>query len=77
MQQTAAMRAGQVDGLMGAMENGYQLEERHEGRVLVSMDKYVPHFVTHVIYARKDIVASNPDEVKRFLVSREAKAVKD
>lgn len=67
VQQTAALRSGQVDGLMGAMENGYQLEERHEGRVLVSMDKYVPHFVTHVIYARKDLVASNPGEVDRFL----------
>ena len=67
VQQTAAMRAGQVDALMGAMENGYQLEERHEGRIIVSMDKYVPHFVTHVIFARKDLVASNPEEVKRFL----------
>jgi NitT/TauT family transport system substrate-binding protein len=67
VQQTAALRAGQVDGLMGAMENGYQLEERHEGRVIVSMEKYVPHFVTHVIFARKDVVASNPDEAKRFL----------
>lgn len=67
VQQTAALRSGQVDGLMGAMENGYQLEERHEGRVLVSMDKYVPHFVTHVIFARKDLIASNPDEVKHFL----------
>jgi NitT/TauT family transport system substrate-binding protein len=67
VQQTAALRSGNVDGLMGAMENGYQLEERHEGRVIVSMDKYVPHFVTHVIFARKELVASNPDEVKRFL----------
>jgi ABC-type nitrate/sulfonate/bicarbonate transport system substrate-binding protein len=67
VQQTAALRAGQVDGLMGAMENGYQLEERHEARIIVSMDKYVPHFVTHVIFARKDLLASNPDEVKRFL----------
>jgi NitT/TauT family transport system substrate-binding protein len=31
------------------------------------MDKYVPHFVTHVIFARKDLLASNPEEVKRFL----------
>lgn len=67
VQQTAALRAGQVDGLMGAMENGYQLEERHEARIIVSMDKYVPHFVTHVIFARKDLLASNPEEVKRFL----------
>ena len=67
VQQTAALRAGQVDGLMGAMENAYQLEERHEARIIVSMDKYVPHFVTHVIFARKDLLASNPDEVDRFL----------
>jgi ABC-type nitrate/sulfonate/bicarbonate transport system substrate-binding protein len=67
VQQTAALRAGQVDGLMGAMENGYQLEEKHEARIIVSMDKYVPHFVTHVIFARNDLVAENPDEVKHFL----------
>ena len=67
VQQTAALRAGQVDGLMGAMENAYQLEERHEARIIVSMDKYVPHFVTHVIFARKDLLAANPDEVNRFL----------
>jgi ABC-type nitrate/sulfonate/bicarbonate transport system substrate-binding protein len=63
----AALRAGQVDGLMGGMENGYMLEEKHEGRVLVSMDKYVPHFVTHVIFARKDLVVENPDAVRHFL----------
>jgi ABC-type nitrate/sulfonate/bicarbonate transport system substrate-binding protein len=67
VQQTAALRAGQVDGLMGAMENGYQLEERHEARIIVSMDKYVPHFITHVIFARKDLLSANPDEVSRFL----------
>lgn len=67
VQQTAALRAGQVDGVMGALENGFQLEERHEGRVLVGMEKFVPHFVTHVVFARKDLIASNPDEVSRFL----------
>jgi ABC-type nitrate/sulfonate/bicarbonate transport system substrate-binding protein len=67
VQQTAALRSGQVDGVMGALENGFQLEERHEGRVLVGMEKYVPHFVTHVIFARKDLLANNPDEVNRFL----------
>lgn len=67
VQQTAALRAGQVDGVMGALENGFQLEERHEGRVLVGMEKFVPHFVTHVVFARKDLIANNPDEVSRFL----------
>ncbi|HEV8014222.1 MAG TPA: ABC transporter substrate-binding protein [Stellaceae bacterium] len=67
VQQTAALRSGQVDAVMGALENGFQLEEKHEGRVLVGMEKYVPHFVTHVIFARQDLLASNPDEVNRFL----------
>ena len=65
--QTAALLSGQVDAQMGSTENGYQLEERGVGRVLVGMDKYVPHFVTHVIFARKDLVAEKPDVVDRFL----------
>jgi NitT/TauT family transport system substrate-binding protein len=67
VQQTAALRSGQIDGFVGSLESGFQLEERHEGRVLVAMDHYVKHFVTHVIFARKDLVASNPDLVNRFL----------
>ena len=67
VQQTAALRAGQVDGNMGALENGFQLEERGDGRVLVQMPKYVPHFVTHVVFARRELVANSPDVVNRFL----------
>lgn len=67
VQQTAALRAKQVDAVMGAAENGYALEERHEGRVLVTMEKYAPHFVTHVIFARKQLVQDNPQLVERFL----------
>jgi len=65
--QTAAMRSGQVDGMMGSTENGFQLEERGEGRVLVGMERYAPHFVTHVIFADKQLVADKPDLVNRFL----------
>jgi ABC-type nitrate/sulfonate/bicarbonate transport system substrate-binding protein len=67
VQQTAALRANQVDGVMGALENGFQLEEKHEGRVLVGMEKFVAHFVTHVVFARKELIADHPDEVNRFL----------
>jgi NitT/TauT family transport system substrate-binding protein len=67
VQQTAALRSGQIDGFMGSLESGFQLEERHEGRVLVAMDHYVKHFVTHVIFARKELVEKNPDLVNRFL----------
>jgi ABC-type nitrate/sulfonate/bicarbonate transport system substrate-binding protein len=63
----AAMRAGQVDGVIGSTEGGYMLEEKHVGRILVATDKYAPVFITHVVFARKALVAQDPALVKRFL----------
>ena len=63
----AAMRAGQVDGVIGSTEGGYMLEEKHAGRILLVTDKYAPVFITHVILARKALVDSNPVLVTRFL----------
>ena len=63
----AALKTHQIDGIMAATEAGYMLEERGEGRVLVGMEKYAPKFHTHVIYARKQLVADNPALVERFL----------
>jgi ABC-type nitrate/sulfonate/bicarbonate transport system substrate-binding protein len=63
----AALRTGQIDGIMAAIEAGYGLEERGEGKVLIGMEKYAPQFITHVVYARKDLIADNPDMITRFL----------
>jgi len=63
----AAMRAGQVDGIIGSTEGGYMLEEKNAGRILLATDKYAPVFITHVVFARKAIVANDPDLVARFL----------
>ena len=63
----AAMRAHQIDGLMSSVEGGLLLEEQKVGRNLTSMEKYAPHFITHVAFARRDLVAKNPDVVNRFL----------
>lgn len=62
-----ALKTKQIDGLMGATEAGYLLEERGDGRILVGMEKYAPKFHTHVIFARKQLVQDNPDLVTRFL----------
>src|SRR5579863_1319131 len=56
-QQASALKARQIDAFMGGTEAGYRLEEAGEGRVLVAMDSYVPHFVTHVVFARRQLVA--------------------
>ena len=63
----AALRTGQIDGMMAAIEAGYGLEEKGEGKILVGMEKYAPKFITHVVYARKDMIADKPDVVSRFL----------
>src|ERR1700761_3171231 len=62
-----ALKTGQIDGIMAATEAGYLLEERGEGHILVGMERYAPKFHTHVIFARKALVAEKPDLVKRFL----------
>jgi NitT/TauT family transport system substrate-binding protein len=63
----AALKAKQVDAVVLSTEVGFALEERNEGRVLVSMDRYAPDFITHVVFAQKSSVASNPGLVQRFL----------
>lgn len=52
---------------MGSTDNGFKLEERHEARVLVGMERFVPHFVTHVVFARRALVAEKPALIERFL----------
>jgi len=63
----AALKTKQVDAVVLATEAGFLLEERKEGRVLVTMDRYAPDFITHVVFAQKSLVASNPALVSRFL----------
>ena len=63
----AALKTRQVDAVVLAVEAGLRLEEQNEGRVLATMDRYAPHFITHVVFAQKSLVASNPDLVRRFL----------
>jgi NitT/TauT family transport system substrate-binding protein len=63
----AALKAKQIDAMILSTEMGFGLEERKEGRMLASMDRYAPHFITHVVYAQRSVVASNPGLVERFL----------
>lgn len=63
----AALKTKQVDAVVLATEAGFLLEEQKEGRVLVTMDRYAPDFITHVVFAQKSLVAGNPALVSRFL----------
>ena len=63
----AALRAHQIDAVVLSTEAGFGLEEKHQGRMLISMDHYAPHFITHVVFAPKSLVANKPELVERFL----------
>jgi NitT/TauT family transport system substrate-binding protein len=64
----AAMQTGEVDGECGAVELGYDLQDRKQGRVLLNFGPIIKDFHTHIIFARNDFVAQHPDLVQKFLV---------
>ena len=63
----AAIRTHQIDGYIGALEVGYKFEEAKEWRVITSATPFVDHFITHVLFARDDLVQKQPDTVRAFL----------
>lgn len=62
-----ALVTHQVDAMMTGTENAYVLADLGQARVLAGMESFVPDFMTHVVFARKDLVANHPDLVERFL----------
>jgi ABC-type nitrate/sulfonate/bicarbonate transport system substrate-binding protein len=63
----AAMKTHQIDGYIGALETGYTLEEAKEWRVITSATPFVDHFITHVLFARNELIEKRPDAVRAFL----------
>ena len=63
----AAIKTGQIDGYIGALESGYALEEQKEWRVITSADPFVEHFITHVFFAREEVIQKRPEVVRAFL----------
>jgi NitT/TauT family transport system substrate-binding protein len=63
----AALRAKRIDAIVLSTEVGFGLEEHNQGRILTTMDRYAPHFITHVVFAQKSLVADKPGLVRRFL----------
>jgi NitT/TauT family transport system substrate-binding protein len=63
----AAIKTHQLDGYIGALEFGYSLEEAKEWRVITTATPFVDHFITHVIFARDELIAQRPQAVRAFL----------
>jgi ABC-type nitrate/sulfonate/bicarbonate transport system substrate-binding protein len=63
----AAIETHQADAMTGPPEVGYLLESKGEGHVAFGLAQFAPHFHAHIVFARNDIIANNPDLVNRFL----------
>jgi NitT/TauT family transport system substrate-binding protein len=63
----AAIRTHLLDGYIGGVETGYQLEESKEWRVITTAMPFVQQFITHVIFARDELIEQHPDTVRAFL----------
>ncbi|MEX2035974.1 MAG: ABC transporter substrate-binding protein [Xanthobacteraceae bacterium] len=63
----AAIKTGQIDGYVGALESGYALEESKEWRVITTATPFVDNFITHVIFVRQNVIAERPQAVRAFL----------
>src|SRR6266849_1352984 len=63
----AALKTGQIDGVVIALELGYALEDAKEWRVLAPLAPFAPDFHTHVIFARDELIAKKPQLVEQFL----------
>src|SRR6202521_49102 len=63
----AAIKTGQIDGYIGALEVGYSLEEAKEWRVITTATPFVDHFITHVFFVRDEVIEKRPQAVRAFL----------
>ncbi len=64
--QIAALKRGDIDGIIMDIGNAFNLEKKSEGRILVRFTQ-MKDFMIHVIYATDKDIASKPDDLRKFL----------
>src|SRR5215470_15319146 len=63
----AAMKVKEIDGYISSLESGFALEEAREWRVITTATPFVDHFITHVFFAREEVIEKRPQAVRAFL----------
>ncbi|HLH91532.1 MAG TPA: ABC transporter substrate-binding protein [Xanthobacteraceae bacterium] len=67
--QVAALRTGQVDGVVTETNTILRLEEEGVGRILVRFRDRIKDFHVHAAFASRALIAQNPDAVRNFLAA--------
>jgi NitT/TauT family transport system substrate-binding protein len=65
--QIAAMKTDQIDGLVLDVATALRLESAGEGRIVLYFGDIIKDFIQNAAYARRELVAANPDIVRHFL----------
>jgi ABC-type nitrate/sulfonate/bicarbonate transport system substrate-binding protein len=65
--QIAAMKTDQIDGLVLDVATALRLESSGDGRIVLYFGDIIKDFIQNAAYARRDLVASSPDRIRRFL----------
>ncbi len=64
--QIAALKRGEIDGMITDLGNALELERHKEGRILVRFND-ITDFHIHVIFATNSVIASKPEAIRGFL----------
>lgn len=65
--QVAAMKTRQTDGMNAEASTAFRLEDEGVGRIVVNFGTLIKDFHIHVMYARREFLAKNPDAMREFL----------
>jgi NitT/TauT family transport system substrate-binding protein len=64
--EAAAFVSGNLDAAVASLEGGLTMESKGQAHLLRSFD-FVNSFLVHVFFASNDIIAKNPDALRRYL----------
>jgi ABC-type nitrate/sulfonate/bicarbonate transport system substrate-binding protein len=65
--QMAALKTGQIDGVVTETSSIFRLEEEGSGRILVRFAERIKDFHVHAAFASNKMIAQNPDAIRAFL----------
>ncbi len=62
-----AFASGSIDAAFQSIEGVLLMEDKGTGRRLFSFADFIHPFLTHAVFATDDVIAKNPDAVRRFV----------
>jgi NitT/TauT family transport system substrate-binding protein len=63
----AALRTNQVDAMTSGIDVGYTYEKQGLGKVIVNHGDYITTYLTHAIFASKEMMEKRPEVITKFL----------